>query len=342
MVGILSRCRDMLVLLLLPLVAASATPAMATPITSASLGMLNALKVDSGRVGFAAFDFKTSATYSHNGDQPFSMQSVFKAMLAVEVLRQVDTGKLSIDQPVEIGRSDLSVYWSPIAEDFTGTTTTYTIQELLEFSVGKSDNTAADVLMELVGGPEQVTQMLKDAGIDGVRVDRYEREFQPELEGLPPFKLGEVIDRAGFERLVETVPADKKRKALESSVSGTDKRDTATPLGAVHFLVKLEQGELLSEKSTELLLKIMTDAISGQKRLKAGLPAGAKLAHKTGTSGMVLDTNAATNDIGIVTMPDGRKFAIAVFLVGSTAPEEEREAIHARIMRTYIQEFISK
>src|SRR5690606_4546838 len=135
----------------------------------------------------------------------------------------------------------LSVYWSPIAEDFTGTTKTYSIQELLEFSVGKSDNTAADVLMELVGGPEKVTQMLKNADIEGVRVDRYEREFQPELEGLPPFALGEVIDRKGFEKLVETVPADMKRKALEVNVSGADKRDTATPLGAVDFLVKLQQ-----------------------------------------------------------------------------------------------------
>lgn len=79
----------------------------------------------------------------------------------------------------------------------------------------------------------------------------------------------------------------------------------------------------------------MTDVSTGQKRLKAGLPPGAKLAHKTGTSGMILGINAATNDIGIVTLPDGRKYAVAIFLAGSAMPEDEREAVHASLMRAF-------
>src|SRR3546814_19972308 len=78
----------------------------------------------------------------------------------------------------------------------------------------------------------------------------------------------------------------------------------------------------------------MTDSPTGAKRLKAGLPPGSSFAHKTGGSpGSILGVNAATNDIGIATLPDGRRFAPAVFLTGSREPEAERERIHAGIAR---------
>lgn len=213
--------------------APGATAAANDSPTSAPAALVQSAQVDSGRLGFAAFDFQTSTTYHIRGAERFPMQSVFKAMMAVEVLRQIDGGKLSVDQEIEIGRDDLSVYWSPIAEDFKDTTQTYTIRKLLELSVGWSDNTAADVLMELVGGPQQVTTMLRNADIDGISIDRYEREFQAELEGLPPFKLGEVVDRAAFVKAAEAVPTEKKRPILERNVSGLDTRDTATPLATV-------------------------------------------------------------------------------------------------------------
>src|SRR3546814_9033584 len=138
-------------------------------------------------------------------------------------------------------------------------------------------------------------------------------EFQPELHGLAPFRQGEIIDQSAYEAAAEAVPAAAKRAALDPYVSGDDPRDTATPRGAVAFLAELQGRTLLPPRATALLLEIMTDSPTGANRLKDGLPPGSSFAHKTGGSpGSVLWVKAATNDIGIATLPDCRRFALAV------------------------------
>jgi len=112
-----------------------------------------------------------------------------------------------------------------------------------------------------------------------------------------------------------------------------DPRDTATPVAAVRFLEALRSGALLEPASTQRLLGIMTATTTGQGRLKAALPAGAALAHKTGGARTDLGMTPASNDIGIITLADGRQFAVAVFLSGSTAPDAERDAIIAQAGR---------
>ncbi|MCW3059356.1 MAG: serine hydrolase [Capsulimonas sp.] len=84
-----------------------------------------------------------------------------------------------------------------------------------------------------------------------------------------------------------------------------DPRDTTSPIGAVQFLVQLKRGKLLSPASTAMLLGDMEAVRTGVHRLKAGLPAGVRLAHKTGTSGVFEGVSAATNDIGLITLPSG-------------------------------------
>jgi beta-lactamase class A len=293
--------------------------------------------IESGRLGFALLDLQTSKTYGYQADQRFPMQSVFKCILAVKVLQEVDAGKLTVDQPVVLTPEDLAMQWSPISKNFQGTSQTFTIRQLLTAAVGNSDNTAADKLMQMVGGPTAVTAMIRSAGINDIRIDRYEREFQPELLGLPAFKLGEKIDQAAFDAAASAVPPDRQKTAFQQYISSTDPRDTATPLAACEFLAKLANGHLLSRQSTSLLLKIMTESASGAKRLKAGLPPGATLAHKTGTGGDVMGANAGTNDIGIITLADGRKFAIASFLAGSAEPAQRREEVHAEVARRLLE-----
>jgi beta-lactamase class A len=78
-----------------------------------------------------------------------------------------------------------------------------------------------------------------------------------------------------------------------------------------------------------LLLRLMTDSTTGQGRLRAGLPAGASLAHKTGTAATDLGLTPATNDIGIVTLASGRRFALAAYLAGSTATPAARDRLIA-------------
>jgi beta-lactamase class A len=105
------------------------------------------------------------------------------------------------------------------------------------------------------------------------------------------------------------------------------------------FLVKLQTNRLLSEKSTQLLLKIMTESTTGQKRLKAGLPAGWSVAHKTGTFGDFLGVWPAINDVGILTTPQGEPIAIAVFIVNSPASFEDIEKATAQIAAAVVKAF---
>jgi beta-lactamase class A len=89
----------------------------------------------------------------------------------------------------------------------------------------------------------------------------------------------------------------------------------------------------LSRESQALLLKLMTEAIPGAKRLKGELPAGTVVAHKTGTGGTRNGITSATNDIGIITLPDGRHLAVAAFVSDSSAAEATRESVIARVAK---------
>jgi beta-lactamase class A len=85
----------------------------------------------------------------------------------------------------------------------------------------------------------------------------------------------------------------------------------------------------LSAESQALLMKLMSEAIPGAKRLKGELPAGTVVAHKTGTGGTQNGITSATNDMGIITLPDGRHLAVAAFVSDSAANDETRDAIIA-------------
>jgi beta-lactamase class A len=117
----------------------------------------------------------------------------------------------------------------------------------------------------------------------------------------------------------------------------TDPRDTTTPEGMIDLLVKLQSRQLLSEDSTALLLKIMTDSPTGQQRLKAGLPPGWSIAHKTGTGADVLGIGIATNDVGLISSPTGKRIAIAVFIADSKATLQQRESVISAVASTVIQ-----
>jgi beta-lactamase class A len=104
-------------------------------------------------------------------------------------------------------------------------------------------------------------------------------------------------------------------------------RNWATPDAAVELLTKL------SPQRDAQLLKWMAESTPGPKRLKGLLPPGTVVAHKTGTSGTSAGLTRATNDIGLVTLPNGRHMAIAVFVSDSPADTDTREAVIARIAR---------
>jgi beta-lactamase class A len=111
-------------------------------------------------------------------------------------------------------------------------------------------------------------------------------------------------------------------------------QNSATPKAAVELLGLFYQGKNLSATSRGLLLQWMVETETGLHRLKGMLPPQTVVAHKTGTSGTVGGVSAATNDIGLITLPDGRHLAIAVFVSDARGQESARESVIAQIARS--------
>jgi beta-lactamase class A len=280
-----------------------------------------------GILGFGLMNLESGQMWTLNGERPFPMQSVFKMLVGAAALSEVDAGRLALSEAISIGRKDLSPPRSPIADAWPGRTV-YSVDELLVAAVSDSDNTAADVLMKRIGGPGAVTAWLQSKDVDGARVDRYERQLQPEALGMAAFRP--AWKGAAFDAALATVPPESRRKATLAYLR--DSRDTATPLGMLEFLSKLDAGELLSPASTRRLITIMAQSPRGPERLKAGFPKGSSFAHKIGT-GTSQGLATAYNDVGILTLADRRSYAVAAFLTGSTADEAARARLLADLGR---------
>lgn len=285
-----------------------------------------------GRLGVALMDLRDRKLWSHRGSETFPMQSVFKLPLAVAVLQQVEAGKFKLDQPITVTRKDFSLFHSPLVKAFKGERNDYPLSELIRLAAGESDNTAADLLMREIGGPQVVTRMLRDGGIQGMSIDRYERQFQPEIYGLPGFGWDQVVDEPAFRAKLKALKPRYRIASLAKAL--TDKRDAATPEASAEFLEALARGNWLRDPAhNAFLMKIITETKIGADRIKAGLPAGSSLAHRTG-AGLTTDgVNHATNDIGIASLPDGRRFVIVTYLAGSRADAPQREAALAEVAK---------
>lgn len=249
-----------------------------------------------GHVGVAAVVLETGDVVALNGRDHFPMQSVYKLPIGMAVLRQVDEGKLKLDQRVRVEKSDYlrPGQHSPI-RDNNPKGVELSVAELLRYAVAESDGTASDVLLKLVGGAAAVGKYLGEIEVGDLIVANSEKEIGSDWE--------------------------------------TQYRNWASPEGATALLRALHEGHGLSEQNQALMMKLLTESTPGAKRLKGLLPKGTAVAHKTGTSGAQGGITAATNDIGLLTLPNGKHVAIAVFVSDSPAEEATREAVIAKVAR---------
>ncbi len=308
------------------------TPVIDAAILDADIAAI-AERSQPGILEVAVQNLEGGEMWAWNGSRRFPMQSVFKAPLGAAALAEVDAGRLRLDEPVTLEEKDISPPLSAIGAAWPARTD-YSIGDLLVAAVGQSDNTAADVLMKRIGGPGAVTAWLRARRVNDIRVDRYERELQVEASGMDSFRIA-WKDWPAFKAARDAVPEARRREALARYLA--DPRDTTTATGMLNFLGKLSKGELLGPRSTARLLRIMTESTTGPNRLKAGLPAGAALAHKTGTSATDLGLTAVTNDVGLLTLKDGRRYPVAVFLAVSPQDEAAREGAIADVMRAIVK-----
>jgi len=276
-----------------------------------------------GRVGICVQGENGAACV--NGEQRFSMQSVIKLLAAIAVMDKVDAGQWKLSDPVVVRKEDLSVYVQPVAKLVTAKGYQTTVGNLMRLAVVESDSAATDILIARLGGPSKVQAVLNRHGISGIRVDRDERHLQTEILGME--WRPEYVDEPVFRAAIAKVPEARRSEFYKKYQS--DIRDTATPAGMAGLLWALAKGKLLKPASTNHLLEVMAQTVTFPDRLKAGLSTGWTLAHKTGTSGSWQGVTAATNDVGVMTAPDGGHLAIVAFIGDCKETPARRAALMA-------------
>ncbi|MBF4467521.1 class A beta-lactamase, subclass A2 [Flavobacterium sp. LC2016-12] len=256
-------------------------------------------------VGISIKSIEDKDTLSINGNLKAPMMSVFKFHIALTVLNQVDQGKLSLDQKIFIKKKDLHENtWSPMREDYPEGNIDLTLDKLLRYTVSHSDNNGCDILIDLVGGTKVVQKFINKQGIKDFVIKVNEKQME------------------SWKNLYV---------------------NTTTPLATTELLEKFYKGEVLKENTTQYLYQIMVETSRGLTWMKAGLPEGTELAHRTGISG-TNDNNlrVAMNDIGIVKLPNGKHFILSVYLKEITESQQDTEKIIADIARTTWDYFTRK
>jgi beta-lactamase class A len=286
-----------------------------------------------GQVGIAVKSIDDGWSTGWKATELYPQQSVSKLWVAITAMDAVDRGKVSLDQPVTLTRDDLTLFHQPIAEEVlkTGSFTT-TLDDLMLREITQSDNTANDKLMRAVGGPAAVRAMIKAKRLGAIRFDNGERALQSKIAGLgwkPEYSIGYAFFEAR-----DALPPEARKAAFDRYVANP--YDGAAPDAIVSALARLKRGELLSPASTAYLLDIMSHTVTGANRLKGGLAPGWVLNHKTGTGQVLGEAQAGYNDIGILTAPDGKSYAVAVMIRLTSVPLSVRMELMNNIVRAVI------
>jgi beta-lactamase class A len=285
-----------------------------------------------GDIGIAVRDVQSGWTTSFDGDTFFPQQSVSKFWVALTALDKADRGELSLSRPVTLTKSDITLFHQPIAAQIGANGYSTTIGDLIFRAITTSDNTCNDFVLWKAGGPDAVRAFLRSRGIAGIRFGPGERLLQSQIAGIQWQQSWAY--NGGFYKARNALPLSARRAAFERYIANP--MDGATPNGIVDALSRLKRGELLSPASTQRLLGIMGNTKTGAQRLKGGLAPGWHLSHKTGTGQVLGGEQAGYNDIGLLTGPDGRSYAVAVMIRRTSAPLGQRMAAMQSTVRAVI------
>lgn len=282
----------------LALLGTAATRAQSPALSSLSATLHTVADTTHATVGLAIIDVETGDTLTIGNTHHYPMQSTYKFPQALAILHMADEGSLKLTNTVYIPASTLdTVTWSPMLKDHPDQGFfALSVQELLAYSVGLSDNNACDLLFKEAGGTQEVNRYIHSLGIEDMDIAATEAEVAKDWH--------------------------------------LAYNNRSTPMAMAQLLQRFYEGKLLSKANTALLMDMMTATPSGPNRIKGLLPKAALVAHKTGSSGTNDEgVTAATNDVGIVTTPNGRHFAIVAFISDHKGTTAYGELIIAQLSR---------
>ncbi len=259
-------------------------------------------------VGISISGENGNDTLSINGNMHCPTQSAYKMHIGLAMLDKVDRGAFSLDQKITIPKAQLPVnaFWNPLGTDFPNGGD-LTVAQLIQYCISHSDNTACDTLIGMVGSPKEVEAYFKKNNIQDLQFAYNERTMQSKWENM-------------FQNWI-------------------------TPNAAVQTLRLFYENKngLLSNSSYSFFWQTMKETSTGVKRLKGLLPEGTIVAHKTGSSGTNdAGLTAATNDWGIVFLPNGHYFIVSVMVTNSYESEETNERIIAEVCKVAYDYFVKK
>ena len=251
-----------------------------------------------GRIGLFALDVASGRALEHRSRERFAMCSTFKWLLAADVLTQVfsKSAGISLETTLPIAASD-SVGHSPVTRAHLRDGR-MTVGALVDAAVEESDNAAANLLLSSFGGPAALTAWLRGHGDRETRLDRNEPTLNTNLPDDP--------------------------------------RDTTTPAASAADLKGFLLGDQLPGPARERLRAAMEHCRTGGARLRAGLPPGWPVAHKTGTC----DARGAVNDVAVIWPDAGRPIVVVAYLSDSAAPLEQLEAAEAELARVAVRALV--
>lgn len=203
------------------------------------------------KVGLHGLNLGSGRSLDHNADDLFATCSAFKAYVAGAILRKAQNGELKLSD--EVSKAGGAV----------------PLSQLCAAAVRQSDNTATNLMLEILGGPEAITDFARSVGDDRTWMVRWEPELNTAYPGDP--------------------------------------RDTTSPRAMGTGFANMLTGNVFDESHRAQLYEWMSTIVTGDDRIRAGMPPGWTVADKTGTGDY-----ASTNDIGVAFGPNGERLLLAV------------------------------
>ena len=227
-------------------------------------------------IGISLRMIENNDSLTINGNLNAPMMSVFKFHIALAVLDLVDKGKLSLNQKIFVRKTDLHAdTWSPMRDDYPEGNVYLTLDKILRYTVSDSDNNGCDILIDLVGGTKAIQDYI------------------------------DKIDVKDF-----TIKVNEQQMSTWENCY----LNTTTPIAMTDLLVDFYKGKILKKKSTKYLIQLMEQNSRGTTWMKGQLPKNTVVAHRTGISNQNdAGLRVAHNDVGIITLPNGKHFVLSIF-----------------------------
>jgi beta-lactamase class A len=276
-----------------------------------------------GKVGIFVRNIETGEEAGLNPDDQFPMASTYKVAIMAQVFREAEAGHLSLTERVPLSEADRRLGSGLLPYVTPGLNPT--IHDLVLLMITLSDNEATDMLMKRVGA-KNVTAMLRQLGIQDMRVDRSTEELIGDWLTSANPSLREVSGAEFFAHPEKLAGLTRDQTEHADRAFVDDPRDHTSPKAMADLLTKIFRAQAASEKSCHDMLEIME-----QQQLRTRIHRyleNATVASKNGTIGYV------TNDVGIVSA-NKHHFVVSVYTLkaNSNVTTEQAEELIGRIAR---------